>query len=492
MKKLIYIPVDERPCNYDYIVNNFSNLDDIKLVTPSKDILGYKKTPADITKVFNFINENVDNESVLVVSFDMFNYGGLCPSRLHHLKYEDIIQRVNRIKELKEQYPELKIYAFSSVMRNPKYSSNDEEPDYYEHFGREIHRRSYLNDKKQFVELESSEIEELSKISIPEIVLADYEGRRETNTKVNLHLMELLNNQYIDLMVIPQDDSAPYGYTRLDQLKLKEKLVDGANVHIYPGLDEVGIALVSKAIQDIRGEKPRVSIKYSTEKGSNIIPNYEDRPMQQTLDLHLNLFESQFVEDSEFVVCVNSAIESTKESWETEFNNGEVQLHHIEFVDDIERLLSEGKKIILVDSSYTNGSDRALVSLMDERGLFNKIESYMGWNTNANSLGTALATGFVNRDDKTKLTNIAYHLIEDYVYQSKVRMEINNNFLPTLEGANYFTLKQWANAVISKEMELLEVEINKLKFFENNIISKMDLYHPWNRMFEIGIRLELK
>ncbi len=498
MKRIIYIPIDERPCNYDYVINNFSNLEDIELLVPPRSILGYKKIPANIDKVLEFISNNLNDDTVLIASTDMLNYGGLCPSRLHYFSVEDVIKRTQKIREFRNKSKNLKVYLFSSVMRNPKYSSNDEEPDYYEHFGYEIHRRSFLNDKSNFVELDESEKRELENISIPEHVLFDYENRRQINTEVNLNLLDILNEESINTLVIPQDDSAPYGYTRIEQKKLIDKIETLDNetkskVYIYPGLDEVGIALVSKAILDIRNINIDVDYIYSTSHGHEIIPNYEDRPMEETLNLHIDLFRNPNNSNvNKYKLFINSAIEKTWESWEWEYNNGTITKNHIDFVSAIKEALNNGEKVIVVDSAYTNGSDKALIKLMDEANLLEKIQSYMGWNTNANSLGSALATGMIDRGEKTRIHNIGYHLIEDYIYQSTVRKIVSSQVLKKFKDTNYFTLKKHSNIISKEEKSIILNETNQLNFFASNKIKTLNIKHPWNRMFEICVELEIE
>ncbi len=499
MKKIIYIPIDERPCNYDYVENNFSKLEDIKLIIPNKSILGYKKIPANINLVHQFIEKEINNDSIIVLSLDMYIYGGLCPSRLHYFSKEQIFSNFEYLKNIKKQFPNLKIYAFSSVMRNPKYSSNDEEPDYYQHFGEEIHRLEYLLDKKELIGINDNEINELKNIYIPKIIKNDYDLRREKNINSNIKLIDLLEEGIFEELIFPQDDSSQYGYTRKDQLKLKHRIDklgnnDKDKIHIYPGLDEVGISLVAKAINNIRKIKLNVSYIYSTKNGKNIIPNYEDREMEKTLKLHFKLFNINIknYKDSNFVVFINSPSEKTFEAWD-DLNNGIEKNHHIEFINKIDQAINfDHKKVIIVDSAYTNGSDKALIKLLDSKNLLQKVESYMGWNTNANSLGSALATGLVKRDVDTILKNVAYHIIEDYIYQSNLRIKITKNVLSNYEELNYFTLKNKANEIIKKEKKLIEKEMTKINFFKHFELKDFNIYHPWNRMFEIGIKMEEK
>lgn len=491
MRRIIYIPVDERPCNYEYVQNNFGNIEGIELLMPEKDILGYKKVPANIDRLFEFIESNVSEETTLAFSADMLIYGGLCPSRIHNHNETDLIGKVQRIKELKTKFPNLVIYAFSSIMRNPKYSSNDEEPDYYEHFGEQIHRRAYLQSKQNYVSLNSDEMNELDNIQIPKIVLNDYEGRRNKNRNINIKLIELINEGIINILVFPQDDSSEYGYTVEDQRKIYSALGEdkNPNVHSYPGLDELGLELVSKSIN--REKEIKVSYSYSYEESKTLIPNYEDKEMEITMNKHLSLLGGEVIDsnDAEFHIYVNSPNKETAESWDNTSNDGSVKESHLKMVERIRQSLSDGKKVIIVDAAYTNGSDKAFINLLDKNDLLLKLESYMGWNTHANSLGSALATGFTKRTDKVKKDNILYHVIEDYLYQSIIRHDITNNHLQHFPETNYFTLKNYSHRVKSlEETKILEL-LKEMNIYKSIGTLELSIWHPWNRMFEIGIKI---
>ena len=54
MRKIVLLPLDERPCNYDFAYKLFQS-DDLKIVRPKE--LGDKKTAADIQKVKEFLLE---------------------------------------------------------------------------------------------------------------------------------------------------------------------------------------------------------------------------------------------------------------------------------------------------------------------------------------------------------------------------------------------------------------------------------------------------
>lgn len=70
----------------------------------------------------------------------MLLYGGLVPSRIHCDTEESLQKRLTVLKDIRKRNPEMVIYGFQVVMRCPNYSSSDEEPDYYEIYGAQIHK----------------------------------------------------------------------------------------------------------------------------------------------------------------------------------------------------------------------------------------------------------------------------------------------------------------------------------------------------------------
>lgn len=63
----------------------------------------------------------------------------VCFLRIPHETKETCFPCMELIREVRKKIQNMLIYAFQVIMRCPNYSSNDEEPDYYERYGKEIH-----------------------------------------------------------------------------------------------------------------------------------------------------------------------------------------------------------------------------------------------------------------------------------------------------------------------------------------------------------------
>ncbi|KIL43065.1 DUF4127 family protein [Jeotgalibacillus campisalis] len=502
--KIAYMPIDERPCNVDYVKRIAQSSAEIDLLMPCEHVYGRKKEPADSEGMWEWLKGAANEADALIISIDMLFYGGLLPSRLHHHQENIKEMWLNRLRSLRQSHPKLPIYASNLIMRTPKYSSNDEEPDYYEKWGRELFLRAYLMNKQDRETLSEEELEQLRvlKVLLPAEHIEDYEWRRAFNLEINVKILELVKEAVIDFLVIPQDDSAEFGYTAQDQkivATAKEEMRLHQQVHMYPGADEVGATLLSRAFSSLTDSRPSIFPIWSSTLGPGIIPMYEDRPFAESLKAHVMASGcklAQTPEKADLILAYNTPGRMMQESWDQHnkditYTSCRSLLH---FIDSIQTFLAAGKKVILADAAFTNGGDMELVAMLDDARLLDKLTSYKGWNTNCNTLGTSIAQGVValNGDPDKVKENLVYHLLDDVFYQACVRMELVKDFLPTYK-LSYFDLKDQTHTVTN------EIRTRLLKAYDETIrhsftdmqIDSLLITSPWNRMFECKVSLKL-
>ena len=95
--------------------------EDFNIVRP--ETLGNKKLPADLDKLASFLRKECKDADGLILSVDTLLYGGLIPSRIHHETKETLLSRMELIREIRKENPNMLIYAFQVIMRCPNYSS---------------------------------------------------------------------------------------------------------------------------------------------------------------------------------------------------------------------------------------------------------------------------------------------------------------------------------------------------------------------------------
>lgn len=496
--KTLLIPLDERPCNRVFPEMIGKTNQDIDLLVPDMDLFGHKKEPTDTKQISDFLLENSEDCDNVVLSIDMILYGGLIPSRIHHLTREEALSRLSIIKKLKQINPKMKIYAFLCIMRAPSYNSSEEEPDYYEEYGYALFKRAYLLDYKKRHSLTDEEEAELEAICIPEDIVNDYETRRDFNTSMNLEVIQYLEEDYIDFLVIPQDDSSPYGYTAISQKtivqKVKEKNLD-TKVMIYPGADEVAMSLLARAYHEYYHIEPKVYPFYASILGPTLVPKYEDRPMYESLKSHIRVCKAVIVDnanDADYILAINCPGKIMQESF---VDNNELDISYtsyrnlLDFAYRIQSYVKLGYQVALCDSAFSNGGELQLIRYLDQLGCLDKLISYAGWNTNCNSLGTTLTQMFIGQKDL--IFNLCYRIIEDVFYQVIVRKDMVENDLVEL-GLSYYDFKDQQEAVEKRIMEKLQTYYNSLKISHVHPCHILEIDMPWKRMFEIGMKIEVQ
>ena len=93
-KKIVIVPLDERPCNMFFPERLFLN-EDFNIVRP--ETLGNKKLPADLDKLASFLRKECKDADGLILSVDTLLYGRLIPSRIHHDTKETLLSSMELI-----------------------------------------------------------------------------------------------------------------------------------------------------------------------------------------------------------------------------------------------------------------------------------------------------------------------------------------------------------------------------------------------------------
>ncbi len=491
--KVVFIPLDERPCNYNFPSLLFDS-EDFRIVKPK--VLGDKKQAADVEQLASFLKRECTDADYAVIAMDTLLYGGLIPSRLHYKSKEDVRRQLMLLQTLKEQNPKLKIYAFQCIMRCPSYSSDDEEPDYYGQCGSEIHKLGALLHKEQLGILDQETKDYLFK-QIPEEALQDYCNRRNFNLEQNLEVLKLAKEKVIDFLIIPQDDSAPYGYTAMDQQKVRNKITEYGlteSVYVYPGADEIGLTLIARAMNELEEKTPKVYVKYASIKAPFLIPSYEDRPLGETVKYHLMAAGCLMVaseSDADLILALSAPASMMKEASLQPVKNSdyEVERNLAEFVYAMEQYIKLGIPVTIGDNAYANGGELELIAILDRKELLLKVAGYAGWNTSSNTIGTAIAQGvkyLYQGDHLSHREFLLLRYLEDAGYCALIRKEITEKKLSEIH-MNYFDIKEKQGVVseLVKE-QLLEFANNRLSSIKDHIqINSVSM--PWRRMFETEI-----
>lgn len=500
--KLILVPLDERPCNYEfpYLLAQGT---DYRVERPPAGIMGLKKRPGDVERLWSWFEAACEGADGAVVALDTLLYGGIIPSRLHQLELEVLAARLERLREIRQRYPQLKLYAFQLIMRCPQYSLSDEEPDYYADWGREIFRKGFIGHRLELGIATDEEIRELADIDLrlPAEVLQDYLGRRAINIEANKQTLELVCDGVIDFMIVPQDDSAPYGHTAKDQEKVRARITAldlELKVYMYPGADEVGCTLLARMMNKSEGRIPLIYPRLSAVQGAFVTPLFEDRFFYETLKYQIlaagGLIASSAAE-ADLVLLVSTPGETMEEavSQKHVFHSYDVYRNLMELVEYGDYLLRDRKiPVAVADVGYANGGDQKLVKLLRQKNLLFDLAGYAAWNTSSNSLGTVISQAMIYLiygRTPGHLDFLALRYAEDVCYCSVVRGELSEGPVQEM-GYGKYELDGPRGRVAARVQERLSEELTVRIDSPSGSVKITDCYMPWNRMFEVGLTVE--
>ena len=501
-KKILYVPIDDRPVNLSQVVQVAEKLG-YEILTPPEGIIGTKGFNGDADEMWLWLDENAAQADFAVLSTDSLIYGSLVGSRVHDLSAETILERAERFKTFHEEFPYLPIYALGTIMRTPRSgSASSAEPEYYKDYGAKFFQYTVLLDKQEMGKSSSGDLRALKKLEseIPQEYLDDWFKRRAKNSDANELFVDLTRQGVFEYFLLGCDDSAMYSQTHRESRKLTELASDMGKtvIQITSGADELGMLMVARAINKDRNERPFVSVLYNEGEGAETFPSYCNEPIGVSVDAAIIAAGGLQIPDhdrADLILAVNTRENGkTFEAGVAKKNKSKFRTDVKTFVRPVQKLLAKGRPVAIADISFANGADNGLMKMLQRNDLLYKIRAYGGWNTATNSSGFLIGAGVLTKlmDDKDVAELLTTRYLDEWAYQANVRQEI--------VGASY-GLPGEGNPLDLKEKLLpLEKLLNeRMKAFVDKNLILPSRWHlkdlkfslPWKRTFECESKFEL-
>lgn len=442
--KIGFLPIDNRPVCYT-LPEQIAKIDEsIELFLPDRSLLGDLTKYADVNGIFEWL-KNLPKLDALVISLDTAAYGGLISSRRCSDSFEEIREKIEKLKEiLKEK--NAKIYAFSSIMRISNNNINEEEKKYWNLWGKKIFEYSFNFCKNNG--------ENPPQTDIPQKILTDYLNTRKRNFEINKIYLEWQKEGLFDTLVFSKDDCAEFGFNVREAQEL-EKL----GGFVKTGADEIPLTLLARAIQG----KIKIAPIFTEASQKNLISNYEDVSIEKSVTGQIELAgcEVSELQNADMLLYVNN------------FKNhqGEIVMKRpTEPFSDVWNIPQ--KPYMVADVRFANGADNSLVNKLFEKGFDENFYGYSAWNTSANSLGSLICGAKVKflakkyNDKEFKKLEIV-RFLDDWAYQANVRQ----------------TLSKPDTSELTTKMKPFEKEIANVLKTEFEVKYSF----PWKRLFEVEV-----
>lgn len=495
-KTILYVPQDDRPVDFAYTVKTAEEAGYTVLTPPQKYLSGaqFQGSP---DKLMNWVDANAAKADAMVLSIDSLVYGGLVDSRKHNLEMDTLTNRLSRVEALRSKYGTTPIYVFSTVMRSPWAGGKGVEPDYYLQVGSDIYQLASLQAKMDSEGLNPQERNDWFAIMrrLPLEYLQDWWNRRHKNMTINYRLIEDAKNGVFTYFSLGHDDNSVNTQSSLESKYLESF---GSNVPktafgSFPGADQLGLLLITRAHNDFTNYHPKVSVIYPLGGGEKTVPSYDGQAIGKTIAEHIEAIGGTITntERPDLLLAVNTPLTtSTHES--SNFENFPIMLQSTkEFLSQIETAVNEGIPVSLVDMAFSNGSDNTLVYGLYKDKMMYRLAAYNGWNTASNSVGYGISQGILAQamPEQSHRDMLTTQYLDNWAYQANVRDYINR-MQQKLEA---HTIQQVYPTEMAELQSRTKEQLQRYAETYLDVDPKtVNVTLPWNRLFEVYVDVHQK
>ena len=490
-KTILYVPQDNRPVDFAYTVGTAQDAG-YTVITPPEKFLSGAQFQGSPDKLAEWVANNASQADAMVLSVDSLVYGGLVDSRKHNLSMDTLVQRLKRVEELHQKYKNIPIYAFSTVMRSPWAGGKGVEPDYYLTFGTDMYQLASLQAKMDTERLNPQERDNWFAIMrrVPMEYLQDWYNRRHKNMMINYRLIQDAKNGTFKYFSLGHDDNSVNTQSSLESKYLE---MSGAEIPktvfgSFPGADQLGLLLITRASNDFNNYHPKVTIIYPLGGGEKTVPSYDGQAVGKTIAAHVEAIGGTITntERPDLLLAVNTPL-TTSTSESGNFENFPIMLQSTqEFLTQIEKAVNDGIPVSIVDMAFSNGSDNTLVYGLYRDKMLYRLAAYNGWNTASNSVGYGISQGVLSKymtaDAHANMLTTQY--LDNWAYQANVRDYIYRMQQKIEAG----TVKKYYPTVMTELQSRTKEQIQRYAATYLGVNPKtVNVTLPWNRLFEVYV-----
>ena len=505
---IVFIPHDNRPISDVETADTIRQLG-YKVVVPPDELLGSNSNLGDSDKLWQWLEDNttvphkkdkkppykpLPGIKAVVLSGDAMIYGSLVGSRKHHFTQQKLLERVKKFQEFKDSHPKVPMYVFSSIMRTPRTgeASGSEEPGYYFSYGTDIFRYTALKDKEEVEGLTKREKKEMKFLTefLPQEAIDDWLSRRSKNLAVNKAMIDLAKAGTFSYFCLGRDDNAPYSQTHRESRWLNDygRELGKTRFNNMAGIDEFGMLLLTRAVNDLEAVMPFVYVRYNMGEGARVVPSYSDEAIDKTIRSHVIMAGGVYVNTparADLVLLVNTNPNGETYEANDAGNTEKSRFSTRYFMNMLEEELAEGRPVGIADIAYANGSDNALMAALRDKDLLFRLQAYSGWNTPTNSTGFVLGQGMLvpRMSDESRKRLLYTRYLDDWGYQANVRQNLSATlgyFKGQGSGGNLNEKRAQTEASATLRMQTF-AGWNLPKFVD---VKQIKVTMPWNRLFE--------
>jgi len=328
-----------------------------------------------------------------------------------------------------------------------------------------------------------------------EPTLQAYIDTRARNLAVDERAIMLTQQGAIDTLVLGQDDAGPVGLHVKDvhalQTVVRQQNIEN-RVAIEPGADELGMAMVAQALARSVSWTPRVAVHYSTPEGASYNDPLEYAPIDVAIDGLIKLCggvrDDGDASDINLYVRLPDTGKALDAALLSTIQSDEAAHKSVAFAD-------------LTFLKNTFADQARFAEMLLASGAAGKLDAYSSWNTNANTIGTAVAEAVAAGVGRRAGTYDALahkeftfnRIVDDYAFHDYVRPQLNAVLDAQGVPDHTYLLPEQAAPIAELNRATLWNRAQTIlpQLYPGYHIAAMSITLPWNRTFETEIQASL-
>ena len=490
-RPIAFVPLDDRPVTRQ-LPQMLGRIAGRPVLEPPRALLGNYLTFGKPDAIISWLNgARVRDAGAIVVSTDMLAYGGLVASRVPGTSYQDAYFRLRTLQRLRQTHRGAWFGAFGTVMRLAPTGIPNRGPAaaFFAPYPLWSYLQEYANLHDPPLAAESARAAQLRTL-MGDGVFDAYVQTRARNLAVDTYALSLAQHEVLDALVLGQDDAGPTGLHIKDVAALQAAVAANnlaARTAIEPGADELGMAMVSQALARGIGWTPHVAVRYSTPDGAKVNDPLEYAPVSVAIDGLIRLCGAVH-DDAAADVVLYVRVPNTPAADDDRL------------VADMTADAQAGRSVAFADLTYLANTFTPQAQFAERilrSGLASKLDAYSSWNTNANTVGTAVAEAIAaNVGRRAHTYDLNAHreftfnrILDDYAFHDYVRPEINALLDRRGIGDHTYLLPDEAAPVAAYTRDALWSRTSVIlpQLYPNDHVAAMAIDLPWNRTFEVEI-----
>ena len=537
MKKIVYIPLDDRPVCYKRVKLlaescgleiTIPKLEMCRTILDNRPKNAYSLTHGSTSDIFNwFKNLNHDEIDYYIISIDQIISGGLVNSR------SDYNNDLNKSYQLFDEYLKIignkKTILIDSLSRLAVtccYDGND--LIIYEGTRKyAMVEREKKDDLKSIFSSYEYDLQgnyiDYKKYNLTDEIKEKYLKNRKRKALLNDYIIKKVKEKNaLDgniFYMLGIDDSYPYPTIQTNEITYFNKIIDPKWGLVFIGIDELPLMGLANVVRDIYNiPSAKCKCHFIGEKQFSFGDVYDTGSIDECLNKHMQILSVERVDKDEDLHVV--MLTYNQETYEKNVQ---------ETINLVNSLLNENKFVILMDL-VGYGKNGRLEEEMVKKIPLSKILSFSCWNTTANRIGISLSIGLARfyylkkfsisslkaSVSYLKLLTICY--VKDICYKtfatSKIGKYINDKSRDKYACLNFYThlsslteLNKITEEYMDKLISVSSKDVlnninnndyiggydnNKSIYLKHSNVSVNKYCYPWYRTFELDFSVEVE